>query len=465
MKKILLSAIALLGIAGTAFAGNGTKENPYTPEEVMALTADQTGVYVKGYIVGSATGASWKDSFSTSTIGASQSNIGLADSSSEDKAEYVMPVALVANTDTRNALQLSSHPENIRHQVIIYGDATKYFGIMGIKNTSSYEWVGTPPDPSEAPKGPEFPSEVMTVAQALELMAQGVTGQAQVKGYISEITELSTQYGNATYSLVDDLSVAGQSLLVYRGYYLNGDKFTAENQLARGAYVVVSGELVIYNGTYEFTTGSKIESYTDPSGDVPDVPTPDKPSGESVTFDFTNPGTYISGFSSDATEYDVTDLSFTQSPISISIKKLEGASNNPRFFKASSGIWDLRFYKDNTITISAAEGYLISGIEFSQSNLNNQSITWSNGSFNNNAWTPTDGKAIKSLVLGKNATGSNPSIKTMRVYYCTEAGVDEVLAADDSKAVYFNLQGQKVANPDRGIFIKVVGNKAVKVVK
>lgn len=459
MKKILLTTLAVLGISGMAFAGDGTKENPYTPEEVLALTSDQNGVYVKGYIVGSATGASWS-SFTTSTIGASQSNIGLANTSGEDDYNYIMPVQLVANTDTRNALQLSSHPENIRHEVIVYGDVTKYFTIMGLKNTSAYEWVGTAPDPSEAPKGPEFPAETMTVAQALDLMAQGATGQATVKGYISEITEISTQYGNATYSLVDDLTSTGKSLLVYRGYYLNGDKFTAENQLARGAFVVVSGELVNFNGTYEFTTGSKIESYTDPSGEIPDIPTPEKPSGNSVTFDFTDPASLGVNVGS-ATEYELSGVTLTSGVASITFESASSASTKVRLF-SSSGNWTFRFYKDTDFTVTVPEEYNLTGIEFNGTYLG-YDWSYSNGSLNESTWTPSS--PTNTVTIGKTATGNNPAIKSMTVYYTDAAGVEEILAADDSQAVYFNLQGQRVNNPERGIFIKVVNGKALKVVK
>ena len=38
-------------------------------------------------------------------------------------------------------------------------------------------------------------------------------------------------------------------------------------------------------------------------------------------------------------------------------------------------------------------------------------------------------------------------------------------ATEEAAPVYYDLQGRKVANPDRGIFIKVEGNKATKVVK
>lgn len=41
----------------------------------------------------------------------------------------------------------------------------------------------------------------------------------------------------------------------------------------------------------------------------------------------------------------------------------------------------------------------------------------------------------------------------------------ESLVTEEGEAVYFNLQGQKVANPDKGIYIKVVNGKAVKVIK
>ena len=40
----------------------------------------------------------------------------------------------------------------------------------------------------------------------------------------------------------------------------------------------------------------------------------------------------------------------------------------------------------------------------------------------------------------------------------------ETVGADAAAAVYYNLQGMKVANPENGIFVKVQGGKAVKVV-
>ena len=45
------------------------------------------------------------------------------------------------------------------------------------------------------------------------------------------------------------------------------------------------------------------------------------------------------------------------------------------------------------------------------------------------------------------------------------AGIGSIKVDFDSEAVYYNLQGQRVLNPERGIFIRVVGGKAEKVMK
>ncbi len=80
-----------------------------------------------------------------------------------------------------------------------------------------------------------------------------------VQGIISQIDEVSTSYGNATYYISDDGSTTDQ-LEVYHGYYLNNAKFTSEDQIAVGDTVVVCGQLQNWLGTYEFTGYSYIVS-------------------------------------------------------------------------------------------------------------------------------------------------------------------------------------------------------------
>ena len=69
-----------------------------------------------------------------------------------------------------------------------------------------------------------------------------------IQGVISQIDEVSTQYGNARYYLSNDGSTTDQ-LQVFRGLYLNGDKFTSASQIAVGKKVVILGILDYYEPT------------------------------------------------------------------------------------------------------------------------------------------------------------------------------------------------------------------------
>ena len=89
-----------------------------------------------------------------------------------------------------------------------------------------------------------------TVAEALKQIEDWTasTEKVYVKGKISKIDEVSTQYGNATYFISDDGTETNQ-LKVFRGYYLNNEKFTAADQINVGDEVIVYGVLINYNNT------------------------------------------------------------------------------------------------------------------------------------------------------------------------------------------------------------------------
>lgn len=99
-----------------------------------------------------------------------------------------------------------------------------------------------------------------TVAEAISA-AQGGTGEVYVKGVICKISSISTSYGNATYYISDDGS-NNNSLQIYRGYYLNKEKFSSEDQLQVGDEVIVVGKLKTYNGTPEMDSGNYILSHS-----------------------------------------------------------------------------------------------------------------------------------------------------------------------------------------------------------
>ena len=105
------------------------------------------------------------------------------------------------------------------------------------------------------------PETAYTVAKAIELIAagKGLSTKVYVKGTISYIKEISTQYGNATYDISDD-GTTSNALTVYRGNYLGGEKFTAGDELEVGDDVVVYGQLKLYNNSNQINTGSSIYS-------------------------------------------------------------------------------------------------------------------------------------------------------------------------------------------------------------
>ena len=126
------------------------------------------------------------------------------------------------------------------------------------------------------PNAPGSENNPYTVAQALQVisaLADGKTTDTEVyvKGAISEIKEVSVANGNATYTIKDD--GVENALTVYRGKYLNGANFTAENQINVGDVVVVLGKLQKYVKddvvTPEVASGSKICSIVTASGKQP----------------------------------------------------------------------------------------------------------------------------------------------------------------------------------------------------
>lgn len=106
-----------------------------------------------------------------------------------------------------------------------------------------------------------------TVADVIALnnADQLPSNSVYVKGIVSQVDELSTSYGNATYYISDDGTTTDQ-LEIFRGKYLNNAKFTSEDQLKAGWTVTVTGTPIYYNNkTLELNSGNYITSIVKPS--------------------------------------------------------------------------------------------------------------------------------------------------------------------------------------------------------
>lgn len=151
--------------------------------------------------------------------------------------------------------------------VDITGIFTRYNNVWQILIRSLDDvTTATPADPFAGVDGTGEGTEAspFDVTRALSMINLGKydsSTQYYITGIISSVSDVSTSYGNATYYISDDGSESN-ALCVFRGYYLNGDKFTDETKdaLAAGKKVTIQGKLTLYNTTPEVNSGSKIIS-------------------------------------------------------------------------------------------------------------------------------------------------------------------------------------------------------------
>lgn len=132
-----------------------------------------------------------------------------------------------------------------------------------------YSWP-TPPDTGNeeeviTPQGSGTLEDPYNVAAAQALIqtlgADVQSEEIYVKGFISQIDEVSESYGNATYWISDQKGSTAGQLEIYRGYSLGGEKFTSKDEIKEDDEVIVFGKVVNFRGsTPEFTTGSIIYS-------------------------------------------------------------------------------------------------------------------------------------------------------------------------------------------------------------
>ena len=130
--------------------GDGTKENPFTIEDVQALNNQFAGpYYVKAFIVGQvvgaaiSTGSEFEAPFNPSTnndgsVNTYNTNLLVASSADVADVAKCVPVQLPAG-DVRTNFNLPENPEMDGKEVLICGRLEKYFGVPGIKSTTSIE--------------------------------------------------------------------------------------------------------------------------------------------------------------------------------------------------------------------------------------------------------------------------------------------------------------------------------------
>ncbi|MGM9746594.1 MAG: Ig-like domain-containing protein [Paludibacteraceae bacterium] len=240
MKKVFLSILALLCVS-TAFAGDGTAENPYSCAEAIALqkTSDYspTLVWVKGFIVGMPVqGKGGVVTFTTEIGSANCQQIMLAD---DIYGTNAMPVELTM--DARTDLNLCEHASYIGQKVRLRTVPQSYFAVPGAKNSSEYAWLepiavtGVSLDKIETEI---FVNQMFTIVATVEpadadnrrvVWSSDNAGVASVDAE-GNVTALTNGEATITVTTVDGVKTASCKVTVTTasGEVLMGDVITAD---------------------------------------------------------------------------------------------------------------------------------------------------------------------------------------------------------------------------------------------
>lgn len=208
------------------------------------------------------------------------------------------------------------------------------------------------------------------VTKALAIIASGSASEndVYVSGIISTVSEIETSsFGNATYNISVD-GKTNSELIIFRGYYLGGAKFTATDQLKTGDKVVVCGKLIKFYEKSEMAQGNKLISLNGKKAEAGGGTTPggeekpgggetggeEKPGGGAVegntlTVEASAMGIENGTAMPTITLTDGTKLTFDAG----------GNQNAPKYYNLGTNI---RMYPKNSITITATKN--IEKVEF-----------------------------------------------------------------------------------------------------
>ena len=181
------------------------------------------------------------------------------------------------------------------------------------------------------------PYNVAAVLKLYENNSYDSNKEVYVKGIVAKVGSIDTvNYGNATYYISDD-GTSTNDFEIYRGNYLNGEKFTSKSQLKEGQTVVVCGKLILYNTTKEMDKGSKLISI---EGEGTSTESGSEAADQITTSSFNL---------TDAAEWGTQTLTDGTKIIA----EAGTGSNSPKFYIAGSGT--LRVYPGNTLTFEATK--------------------------------------------------------------------------------------------------------------
>lgn len=340
-------------------SGTGTAADPYNVAGVLKAIKDlgegeyTPVVYVKGKI---------KSIKSVETVQFGNANYYITDNGSNEV--YIFQSYYLGNVKFTAEDQIK-----VDDEVIVCGRFYNYNGntpetegkgksYIYSLNGKTAEGGGETPSSGEV-KGDGTQANPFNAAGANKAASSMTEDEKKENVYVSGIVSkvsIDTNFGNANYYISEDGSTTSEQFYVFRGYYTNGDKFIATDQLKVGQKVTVMGTLVNYKGnTPEMAQGSKIISI-DGNGSSTETPSTSKGvtiNGTTVTLSNSaaTAGTTTATLDLSKLKYDnaqeVSEL--TLSDGATVTLDANGEDNGPKYYTATKGV---RVYKNNKITVN-----------------------------------------------------------------------------------------------------------------
>ena len=230
----------------------------------------------------------------------------------------------------------------------------------------TYDHAGTAEDPYSVADVLKFISTLGTATSTNDVYAKGV---------ITSITEVSTKYGNATYTIKDE--GVENEVLVFRGLYLDGADFTSEDQIRVGDEVVVKGKVKNYNDTPEFDSGNSLVSYLNVSVNKTSIAA----TGETVTITV---NTNVDSWKATSNNADFVVGTQNGNTVDVVVSKNTDQTERPATITVTAGTLS----KTITLTQSAA-GAKTATITFGTDNVKIGAASVTANDDCNNSWTIT----------------------------------------------------------------------------
>ena len=247
--------------------GDGSAESPYNVASAIALfkslasgAKSESMVYIKGKV------SSIKEQYGTQY---GNGTFYISDDGSSQNQFYVFRALYLGNKKYTSGDLLKEGDE-----VIICGVVTNYNGTIETEQNNAFLYSlngvsegGGNVGPAGEAKGKgtlEDPYNPAGVLAYIKTLGSDVESDHDVyiKGKVSSITEqYGTQYGNATFNIVEE-GAEGTAFMVFRALYLGNKKYTSGDLLKEGDEVIVCGRVVNYKGNTPETAQGKAYLYS-----------------------------------------------------------------------------------------------------------------------------------------------------------------------------------------------------------